>query len=229
MFSRPARFVTLILLCSASLVAQQNAPSPRTGAGAVMEFPVVMQQAITAGRTAVGTKVTARLVVATLVEGVVVPRGTTFSGEVTESAAKSAAEPSRLSIRMDEVQWKGASAPIKVYLTAWYYPVQFENGQRLQYTPPDPSGKRDWNGAGTYPDPNSPASQPFPGRDSSKASDSLPDTPATVTSKRRILMNNVESARGNDGAVSITSKRSNIKLDKLTTYVLAAADLLPPK
>jgi hypothetical protein len=40
-------------------------------------------------------------------------------------------------------------------------------------------------------------------------------------------MKNVESTRNGDGAVSLTSKSFNIKLDKLTTYVLATGDLLP--
>ena len=42
-------------------------------------------------------------------------------------------------------------------------------------------------------------------------------------------MKNVESARNSDGAIAITSNRSNIKLDKLTTYVLATNDLLPSR
>ncbi len=39
-------------------------------------------------------------------------------------------------------------------------------------------------------------------------------------------MKNVESMRNSDGAVTLTSKRFNIKLDKQTTYVLAAGDLV---
>jgi hypothetical protein len=37
----------------------------------------------------------------------------------------------------------------------------------------------------------------------------------------------VECLRIGDGTVVITSRHSNIKLDKLTTYVLAPSDLLP--
>jgi hypothetical protein len=44
-----------------------------------------------------------------------------------------------------------------------------------------------------------------------------------------MLMKDVESAVGNDGAVEIISRRTNIKLDKLTTYVLATGALLPAK
>jgi hypothetical protein len=42
-------------------------------------------------------------------------------------------------------------------------------------------------------------------------------------------MEDVESARGADGTVALVSKHTNIKLDKLTTYVLAGSDLLPAK
>ena len=38
-------------------------------------------------------------------------------------------------------------------------------------------------------------------------------------------MKNVESARSNEGAVILISKRATIKLDKTTTYVLTAGDL----
>jgi hypothetical protein len=39
-------------------------------------------------------------------------------------------------------------------------------------------------------------------------------------------MKDVESKRDPDGTVSLTCTRFNIKIDKLTTYVLAAGDLL---
>jgi hypothetical protein len=42
-------------------------------------------------------------------------------------------------------------------------------------------------------------------------------------------MKDVESVRNSDGAVTITSKRFNIKLNKQTIYVLASGDLLPLK
>jgi hypothetical protein len=222
-----ARCVLITFLCATSLLGQQQ---PATSAGnAATEFPVVLEQSVTAGRTAVGTKITAKLQVATLSEGAVIPRGAVFSGEVIDSAAKSATDPSRLCIRMDSAQWKNGSAPVKLYITAWYYPMQAEMGQNLQYQPRDPTGKRDWNGAGTYPDPNSPASKPFPGREQGHDPNAVPDTPASITSNHRVLMKNVESNRNPDGAVVISSKRSNIKVDKLTTYVFAADDLLPSK
>jgi hypothetical protein len=40
-------------------------------------------------------------------------------------------------------------------------------------------------------------------------------------------MENVESTLDNNGALTLTSKRFNIRLDKTTTYVLAAGNSLP--
>jgi hypothetical protein len=96
--------------CTA-LIGQQASTKPPTSWQAV-EFPVVMRQSVDAGKTAVGTKVQAKLVAATLLNGVVVPRDAVLSGEVTESVAKSKTDPSRLAIRMDTAQWKKGSAPV---------------------------------------------------------------------------------------------------------------------
>jgi hypothetical protein len=74
----------------------------------VKEFPVNMKQSVTAGATPVATKVQAKLVVATLVDGTVFPQNTLFSGEVIESVAKSATDPSTVAIRMDSAQWKSS-------------------------------------------------------------------------------------------------------------------------
>src|ERR1700687_5445684 len=63
-----------------------------------LEFPVVMRQKVEAGKTLVGTKIEAKLTVATLVNGVVIPEDAVLSGEVIESSAKTAADPSRLAI-----------------------------------------------------------------------------------------------------------------------------------
>ena len=235
--------LTVVLGCAALLGQQtisQQTPSQPTpaapGPSGAREFPVVMRQNVAAGITPVGTKVQAKLAIATLVDGVVVPRDAVFSGEVTESVAKSATDPSRLAIRMDSAQWKKGSAPIvlpltsKVYLTAWYYPVAAMTPQDLSDESPDdgPQGWKHRNRAPTFPDPNTPASQPFPGRGTDTDPVSLPPSPSSNISKHRALMKNVESTRNRDGAVSLTSKSFNIKIDKLTTYVLAAGDLLPP-
>jgi hypothetical protein len=231
--------ILAVFLCSAGLVSQQGPAAPNSpaysppslsssspGSTDVKEFPVNMKQDVTAGKTTVGTKVQAKLQVATLVDGTVFPKNTVFSGEVTESVAKSDSNPSRIAIRMDSAQWKGGSAPIRIYLTAWIYPlVAAGRGQDLSYGPPQPATKT-WNGAGTYPDANSPASRPFPGQDVNRSAEAAPEeSPVYTVSKQRVLMKDIESERRSDGAVAITSQRLNIKLDKLTTYVLATGEL----
>jgi len=211
----------------------QHTPAGSSSAGA-LEFPVIMRQNVAAGTTPAGTKVQAKLEVATLVDGVVVPRDAIFSGEVTESVAKSATGPSRLAIRMDSAQWKKGLAPIvlslasKVYLTAWYYPVAETRTQDRSDEPPDdtPHSGKHRNRTPTFPDPNAPASEPFPGRGAGTDPDSSPPSPSSNISKHRALMKNVEPTRNSDGAVTLTSKSFNIKIDKLTTYVLATGDLL---
>jgi len=183
---------------------------------------------VAAGVTLGGTKVRAKLVVATLVDGAVVPRNAVLSGEVTESAARSATQPSRLAIRMDSARWKHGSASIHVYLTAWYYPTANLMTQNLTYQPPDAAlSPKNWNGEGPYPVPNSPVTQPFPGPDADRGPDpGPPASPSSSISKHRLLMKDVESKRNPDGTVSLSSTRFNIKIDKLTTYVLSTGDLL---
>jgi hypothetical protein len=165
---------------------------------------------------------------------VVVPRDAVFSGEVTESVAKSATDPSRLAIRMDSAQWKKGSAPVvlslapKVYLTAWYYPVAETRAQDLSDQSSD-DASQSWNHRNrppTFPDPNGSASDPFPGRGAGPDPGSgSPPSPSSNISKHRALMKNVESTRTSDGAVTLASKSFNIKIDKQTTYVLATGDL----
>jgi hypothetical protein len=225
--TRTTAVSTLVLFFaySATLLGQQKpATSPPSG---MQEFPVLLQQSMAAGKTPAGTKIQAKLQVATLVAGTVIPRNAVFSGEVVESVAKTKKNASRIAIRVDSAQWKNGSAAVKVYLTAWYYPARDANGQDLQYGPEE-SAKRTWNGQGQYPDPNSKSYKPFPGSASDKDS-AVPDTPSAALSNHRALMKDVECSNGADGTLALVSKRSNIKLDKLTTYVLASGDLQPAK
>jgi hypothetical protein len=215
----------LFVLSSATALGQQK-PAASAPPGA-REFPVVMQQTVAAGKTPVGAKIKAKLEVATLIDGKVIPRSAVFSGEVIDSSAKTATGPSRLAIRMDSVVWKKGSASLTAYLTAWYYPMKDAAGQDLQYGPTLPAN-RTWNGQGQYPDPNSKVYKPFPGSDSGNDA-SAPNTPSATASNRRVLMKDIESAKNSDGVIAIVSRNSNIKLDKLTTYVLATGEPLPAK
>lgn len=223
MLTLPRTVPALVLLAAfsaASCIRSEAQKQPESASlGTLQELPVILQQSVFAGKTAVGTKLQAKLSIATLLNGVVLPRNAIFEGEVVDSVAKTKKEPSRIGIRMDLVRWKDKSAPVKAYLTAWYYPSISESGQNLQYGPTEPP-QRTWNGAGAYPDPNSPAYKPFPG--SSDKSPSVPDTPSSRTSDRRVVMKDVDAERSGDGAIVLVSKRANIKLDRFTTYVLAA-------
>ena len=220
--------IAIALFCGPLLSQQKSAPV--SAPPVTLEFPVTMQQKVVAGKTPAGTKVTAKLVVATLVNGVVIPRNAIFSGEVTDSVAKSAARPSRLGLRMDSVQWKKGSATVKVYLTAWYYPMRITEAEPLSYGPAAEAGNvRNWNGAGAYPDLGAPASQPFPTSDAAGAGGLAPVNIASNISDHRVPMKSTMSLHKNDGSVAIASAASNLKLDKLTTYVLATGDLLSLK
>ncbi len=215
----------LLVLVSLQL-GQQNNPSPAVQSA--IEFPAQLQQGVVAGKTAIGTKVQAKLQMATMVNGTVVPRNATLFGEVTESTAKISGSPSRLAIRIDSAQWKNGSAAINAYLSEWYYPTIAEPGQNLQYEPPQ-SPTRTWNGQGAYPNPNSPSYKPFPGGDSDAKQNSVPQPAASKTSEHRALLKDIELVSSGNGAFVIVSKRTNIKLDRLTTYVFATSDLLATK
>ncbi|HSZ60290.1 MAG TPA: hypothetical protein VK828_00750 [Terriglobales bacterium] len=206
--------------------AQSTLNSPTS-----LELPATMRKTIVAGVTPVGTVVQAKLEVATLVDGVVVPENAILSGEVTESAAKSASAPSRLAIRMDSAHWKQHGAPQvltltkKVYLTAWSYPAAPSSIPDPLYQPSTdlPSG-RAMTRLGSpapitrrLPDPDDGSETP-----ASKRSDS---TTASNAAPHRVPMKDVESTRARDGAVRLTSRHSNIKLDKSTTYVFAGSEL----
>lgn len=217
----------LALSCSFSAKGHQNPPPgqphepPKPGAP---EFPVLMQQSVTAGKTAVGTRVEAKLGEATLVNGTVIPRNALLSGEVVESSAKTKTDPSRLSIRLNSAQWKNGSAPIHAYLTLWYYLSPSMEAPDLQSGPEKPAN-RTWNGMGQYPS-NSPAYHPFP---SGAQTDNSP-TGTTTTAEspnHRLKMKEVESQRNQDGSITLVSNHSTIKLDKATMYVFGGFDLSP--
>ncbi len=189
----------------------------------IQEFPVILQRALKAGKTGVGTKIEAKLSVATLVNGKVVPRDAIFSGEVVESEAKHGEEPSRLSICLRSVTWKEGSAVVNAYLTAWYYPTVTVSGPDLQYGPGQ-SPTRNWNyGAGEYPNPNSPSYKPFPTSDTGK--DSGVPTASSTASTSASTMKDVEMQQVNGDRLVLVSKRSNIALDRMATYVAVAGNL----
>jgi len=201
----------------------------------LVEFPAILQQKITAGVTAVGTKVQAKLTIPTLVHGTVVPRDTILSGEITESVAKSAEAPSKLGIRMDTARWKDGSLPIKVYLTEWYYETKMSLGENadqdyggihgsIGITMGGSSLPRSPTGGGTISPENDPPSIP-----TSPDPAPSPSTTGSDPHTHRARMQHVESHRQEDGSFVIVSKKNGLKLDKNTTYVFASEDLFTHK
>jgi hypothetical protein len=189
------------------------------------ELPIILKQSVVAGKTAVGTKLDGQLRMATMVKGGVIPRNALISGEVIESVAKSHKSPSRLAIRMDSAQWKNGGVKFKGYLTAWYYPPAPMPPPNISYVPP--GDRRNWGGVDPTVDTTDP---PNPAQRLSTQDTSVnAEAPATFISKNRALMKNVTSASGADGSVVLVSSRSSIKLDKVTTYVLAVDEVLPGK
>lgn len=231
MFANTIHCVGLTIAIGSATLLGQSKPAALTST-AGLELPARMRQNVEAGKTPVGAKVQAKLDIATLVNGVVVPEGAILSGEVIESVAKSATAPSRLAIRMDSAQWKNGSATValplasKVYLTAWYYPALPPTSQDPEIMP-DASHSRTQHpgGSAPYPEPNTSASPPYSHDNTGKNRDLSP--PPSHALQHRVPMKNVESVRNGDGAVTLTSRRSNIKLDQSTMYALAAGDLLP--
>jgi hypothetical protein len=219
-----ALYLVLGIVWSSPLLGQPQ-PAATSVTPALLEFPVSLQQTVETGKTPVGTKIQAKLLVATLVNGVVVPQNALFSGVVIESVAKTKKNPARLAIRIDSVEWKNGVAPLTAYLTSWYYPRTVQAGQNLQYRPPEPDSKT-WNGAGQYPSADSRIYERFPDGDSDKDAGAVPDTPSSKPSNSPARMKNVESAPAQDGGIALVCKHANLKFDKLTTYVLVG---LPAK
>ncbi len=207
----------------------ERASSVDTGKSAAQgcvgcELPITLKQSVVAGKTAVGTKVDGQLIMATMTKGGVIPRGALISGEVVESVAKSGDSPSRLAIRMDSAQWKNGGMKFRGYLTAWYFPPAPMPPPNISYVPP--GDRRNWGGTDPTVDTTDP---PNPAqRLSTQDTNVNADAPATFISKNRAVMKNVKSASGEDGSVVLVSS-SNIKLNKVTTYILAIAELLPGK
>src|SRR5579859_1553602 len=175
-------------LALAVLGAEGLFGQPSTGSSPGLEFPVIMRQKVEAGATPVGTKVEARLTLATLVDHAVIPQDAVLSGEVTESVEKSAKGPSRLGIRMDSAQWKNGSVPIKVYLTAWFYPL-------VRRVPKDLSDDENSGPLAAGANRRNRSARSYPGWDPDTNPSGAQPTPASGTSGPHILLKDVEAKR----------------------------------
>jgi len=181
------------------------------------EFALTLQQSVESGKTKIGTKVQAKLAIATKFDGTVIPRNAVFSGVVIESAAKSAKEPGKLAIRMDTAEWKHGSSSIRAYLLPLYYPTTTQAIQNFADASQE-SGPTSNGAQGS--DSESPMShESFPSNESQAA---IPEIP--TTSSRPVQIRNVTLALADEGGAALVSEHSNIKLFKLTTYVFAARE-----
>jgi len=183
------------------------------------EFPVLLQQTVEAGKTPVGTKVTGKLAVATQFHGTLIPRDAIVSGVIFESVRKSANGPSRLGIRMENAKWKGESTcMMKAYLMPLYYPLTTQSLQGAPIESPDPESR-------TLSGPNQSGSSPMsaPSSNNSDAIQAAIPQIARIASRPVSMKNVAMEPVPNDG-VALVSEHDNIKLYKMTTYVLAAIE-----
>jgi len=182
---------------------------------------MLMQQSVEAGKTPVGTKIQGRLAMATTFHGILIPRNAVISGVVFESVAKSATGPSRLGVRMESAKWKKESTcMMKAYLMPLYYPMVSQSTQGPPMQSPD-SDSRTLNGpnqAGS-----SPMGQPsFSSGSAEAAQAAIPDI--QTMSSRPVSMKDVRMEPVDNGGIALVSERANVKLNKMTTYILAAIE-----
>jgi hypothetical protein len=210
------RQVAIIGFCFAASMGQQKPPTPSSSA--LHEFPLVLQQSIESGKATIGTKVQAKLAVATMFEGTVIPRNAVFSGVVIESTPKSAKEPAKLAIRMETVEWKHGSSSIMAYLLPLYYPATTQSMPNFEDASQASGGPASDGGQGSSSESNM-SHQSFPANESQAA---IPEI--SSISNRPVQIKNVKVALADEGGAALVSEHSNIKLFKLTTYVFAARE-----
>ena len=124
---------------------------------------------------------------------------------------------------MDSARWKNDSVSLKAYLTAWYYPLR--NASEEEHANDQPGGIHGEAGmtvGGSRPTTRS--QRPYSTGNPNEGTD-YPSASNSTLSNYRIKMKDVDSVPLDKGGTAITSSRSNLKLDKTTTYILAAGDL----
>lgn len=192
---------------------------PATSASGVLhEFPLVLQQSIESGKAKIGTKVQAKLAIATVFDGTVIPRNAVFSGVVIESTPKSAKEPAKLAIRIETAEWKHGSSSITAYLLPLYYPATTQSMQNFGDASQE-SGSMTSNGTQGSSSESPMSRQSIPANESQSA---IPEIPST--SNRPVQIKDVTVALADEGGAALVSAHSNIKLFKMTTYVFAARE-----
>jgi hypothetical protein len=122
---------------------------------------------------------------------------------------------------MENAKWKDDSTcMMKAYLMPLYYPMVSQSMQGPPVESPDPDSR-------SMNEPNqsasSPMSQPsFGGGNSEAAREAMPNI--LTLSSRPVSMKNVTMEPVKDAGLELVSQHDNIKLNKMTTYVLAAIE-----
>jgi hypothetical protein len=190
---------------------------------------------IVAGSTPAGTEVRAKLTMATLMDGVVIPQDAVISGHVEQSVAKTTEAPSILKIKFESARWKKGSAPVTLYLAGCYYPFEFQDPTNNPAGIHGEVGNTMGGAADSAPRTNggmsnggmSNGGMPSGGLSGSMDAgrlDTYPDPRPSATvseiSKHWVRMENVDTIVTPDGSLQITSHQRNLKLEKGTVYLL---------
>jgi hypothetical protein len=223
------RVGAILLATCVTLFAQaaKPAPSPQPS----VELPASLQTKVVAGSTPVGTEVRAKLTMATLMDGVVIPQDAVISGHVEQSVAKTADAPSLLKIKFESARWKKGSAPVTLYLAGCYYPIEFQSptndqtgvhgniginmGSASESAPTRTNGGLPSSGL-----PNGGMSGPMDASRLDNYPDPQPGTTVSEVSKHWVRIENVDTVVTSDGSLQIASQQRNLKLDKGTIYLL---------
>ena len=222
------RVGAILLASCVTLFAQTSKPvqNPQPS----VELPASLQTKVVAGSTPVGTEVRAKLTMATLMDGVVIPQDAVISGHVEQSVAKTGDAPSLLKIKFESARWKKGSAPVTLYLAGCYYPIEFQSPSN------DPSGVHGQIGinmgsaAESSPNranggmngglPNGGMPSTMDANRLDNYPDPRPGTTVSEISKHWVRIENVDTVVTSDGSLQIASQQRNLKLDKGTVYLL---------
>ena len=227
--------VGAILLAGCVTVFAQAA-KPAASPQPSVELPASLQTKVVAGHTPVGTEVRAKLTMATLLDGVVIPQDAVISGHVEQSVAKTADAPSLLKIRFESARWKKGSAPVTLYLAGCYYPIEFPSpnndmngvhgsiginmGSAAESSPSRTDGGLPNTGAQNGGLPNGGMSGSMDASRLDNYPDPRPGVTVSEISKHWVRLENVDTVVGSDGSLQMASQQRNLKLDKGTIYLL---------
>jgi hypothetical protein len=168
-----------------------NARTPRER----IEFPLRLKSKIIAGKTPVGSAVEGTLVMATLVNGVVIPENAVFTGVIQESVKHEGNAPSRIRVHVTAAKWSGKSMAVELYATGHIYPPFSD-----KLDPEEIERMRDLfrRGVMAASDPTAPSAPRY--------------------DPRRLINKNIRNERSPTGEVVVVSEKSNIEMSGGAVY-----------